>query len=428
MPINSYNFISSLKLYHIILYVCIINYVYCLNIQKPYSKLRKLFIPEYCHVNSLKLIDNYNSGDLSKLDEDIKDYPNKDSKYIKSLFDIANNLVYQDIEELYEEGETFDKEKDLKKNTKIYLSQFKLLFIFFIISIIGWIFCLFCTYCNWCCCCCCKKECCTSPFFIVNLIIYILIISISIYALFQLPDYTNHSLCLYKIFLGTFIYGEGKETEMRWKGLENIIDNFKYIKSLISKMKDDNKERMLNISINSIENEKDEFFKKLKFIHRNFFNNDEMTPLEGYFIDYPDNSNYYVEHLSKLYLRKRYILDLLPLFGRYHSINDSFSGLLSVWNDEFSDNYKEAKASMDKVKTSFKNIVEKKYLSNSINKINDLKKPMEIIYENREKTIKDKLEKIIYIGRFITIFLLFFITLFECINLFYIYYVMHKLL
>lgn len=173
-------------------------------------------------------------------------------------------------------------------------------------------------------------------------------------------------------------------------------------------MKDDNKERRLNISINNFELERKEFFQKLKYIQRNFFKNDEMTPLEGYFIDYPNNSNYYVEeHLSKLYLRKRYILDLIPLFGRYHSINDSFSGLLSVWNNEFSDYYKGAKASMDKVKISFKNIVEKNYVLNSIKKINDFKQPLEIIYENRLKTIRDKLEKIIFIGRsFTAIFLL----------------------
>ena len=102
--------------------------------------------------------------------------------------------------------------------------------IFFIISIFGWIFCLWCTYNNYCCCCCCKKEICTTPFFIINLIIYILIISTSVYALSQLPDFNNNTLCAYIKFLGTFIYGEEKETEIRWQGLEKIIDNFKYIK------------------------------------------------------------------------------------------------------------------------------------------------------------------------------------------------------
>ena len=59
-------------------------------------------------------------------------------------------------------------------------------------------------------------------------------------------------------------------------------------------------------------------------------------------------------------------------------------------NDEFSDNYKGAKASMDKVNSSFKNIFKKYYISNFVNKLNDLKQHLKIIYNNRLKSFKDK--------------------------------------
>ena len=93
----------------------------------------KLIRATGCFTASQELIDYYSSGDLSKidLDEDIKNYFNKDSKYIKSLINIENNLVYRDIEELFydeeKEGEIFDKEKDIKKNIKIYLSHFEII-------------------------------------------------------------------------------------------------------------------------------------------------------------------------------------------------------------------------------------------------------------------------------------------------------------
>lgn len=130
MAKSSFNYIFKLKLYHIILLCWIINSLFCLNIQKSYSKLRKLIRATGCFTASQELIDYYSYGDLSKidLDEDIKNYFNKDSKYIKSLINIENNLVYRDIEELFydeeKEGEIFDKEKDIKKNIKIYLSHF----------------------------------------------------------------------------------------------------------------------------------------------------------------------------------------------------------------------------------------------------------------------------------------------------------------
>ena len=80
-------------------------------------------------------------------------------------------------------------------------------------------------------------------------------------------------------------------------------------------------------------------------------------------------------------------IDLLPLFGKYHTENESFSGYISLWNEELNINNNGANNSMYKIQKSVKNIVEnKRYnilyeISNGITKLNDLRDSMEEMYK-----------------------------------------------
>ena len=119
---NSCDFISKIKIYHIILLGYVLDSFYCLNISISNSKLRKLDTTLGCKFASEELLDYYRNGNLSEIDltDDLLDYPNKNSDYIKTLIGIENNLFYRDIEEINDEedGENFDKENELKESIK----------------------------------------------------------------------------------------------------------------------------------------------------------------------------------------------------------------------------------------------------------------------------------------------------------------------
>ena len=57
-------------------------------------------------------------------------------------------------------------------------------------------------------------------------------------------------------------------------------------------MKNDNDIIKLNNYIDNFDIKRNIFFRKLKDIHKNFFENDENTPLEGYYINYPSSEDY----------------------------------------------------------------------------------------------------------------------------------------
>ena len=329
--------------------------------------MRKLDTTLGCQYASEDLLNYYKTGDLSEIDltDDLLESPNKDSDYIKTLIKIADDIFYKDIEKINDEKgkENFDKKEDLNNIIKKYLIHFKLFIFFLIISIlciIGWIIC-FIYICFDCCCCnyCIKesiKESCIRTFLKNSLFLYFIIVFISILANFgnyffgEYYDIQKNIQCAYSSFLKTFIFGEQKESELNWKGIDKAMDIFSKINYKIKSLNDNNKEKILEKSLTDMELKRNNFFQKLINIHKNFYEKDGITPLKEYIIDYQDNNNYYIEkNLSKFYLRKKYILDLIPLFGRYHFNNASFNGLLSILNDEFSNNYNGAKASMDKV-------------------------------------------------------------------------------
>ena len=237
--------------------------------------------------------------------------------------------------------------------------------------------------------------------------------------------------CSYMSLLDSLIYGEKKVSYPKWIGFDKTIDIYKNLDYSITHIKYDDAININNY-MDNLDNEKNIFDQELKNIHKKFYENDEITPLQGFFVDYPDNNNYFVEDsLTKLYLRKKYILDLIPLFGRYHKENESFSGLISVWNLEFSENYKRIKETIDNIKMSFDKMTEKNYanfsneIGNDINKLNDLKKPLEIIYKNRKESsmkFDNKIIRLAYKIATVDFILLFSLSIFMPFMLIMLYF------
>ena len=261
----------------------------------------------------------------------------------------------------------------------------------------------------------CRKKGCLIPCYIINFILYAFIISFTIYGLIKFIKADNgfiHTQCSYFNFFLYFISGDEKETEPKLIGIENTNNILSGLNFSLTYIKNNNNDVDLYTYVNKLEIEKNNFFEKLKNIHKKFLKNDEMTPIEGYLVDYQENNIHYVEGKSSvLYLRKKYILDLIPLFGRYHSENESFSGLISFWNKEFSVNYKGAKNSINKTIMISQKILNNNYfnitdeIDYNINKLDDLKGPLEIIYNNLIKSFESNKDNLYYTGYMILIIL-----------------------
>ena len=137
------------------------------------------------------------------------------------------------------------------------------------------------------------------------------------------------------------------------------------------------------------EKEKDNFLSKLKKETKKFYKKDEITPLEGYSIEYPDNNEYYIENDNiKFYLRNKYVLDLLNIFGYYEKEYNYFKGLISTWNEELTKNYHKAKDSMDQIQTSLGNILS----NHGKNRINELSKNFDDLGITIEQLYKKRLK------------------------------------
>jgi hypothetical protein len=142
---------------------------------------------QICSKASKELRDYYQTSDITEIDKDNdQELPETDKDYINTLIDIANNIISDEIDE---EEETSEEDGELNKSIKKYSSRIWPMLAFLIISficIVGWIICWIHYCCNCCFCCCCKKKACLIPFYIINLILYIAIISICIYGFTQL--------------------------------------------------------------------------------------------------------------------------------------------------------------------------------------------------------------------------------------------------
>ena len=373
--------------------------------EKQYNDSEK-----FCSRASKELNNYYSTGDLSKLDLDditINQYneiKNSDN-YNKAIEILEKYNIYKiDYEKEYQNNNN-NNNNDNDDYNSIYSElkntiSFSLVISF--ISAVGYIFCLFNACCKCCFCCrCCKEYNCIKPCFIIFYFSFIIIILTSIFSFFVFSKIEKgfvNTECSYLKFYENILYGEKKQTNIKWigvSGVKNILNNLYFI---VNNM--DYNSRLIYY-LNNINKEKDYFFTKLKNVHKNFYEKDEITPLEGYCINYPDNDIYYIkDDETKYYLRKQYVLDIVPLFGKYHIENESFSGYISYWNDEFEINNNGANASMNKIQKSVKNIVANKMhnflyeLKDGISKLINLENSLEVMYKNRTKSLNNFDKKI----------------------------------
>jgi len=350
---------------------------------------------KFCSSASNELKKYYTTGDSSKLDLDditineYHEYKNYDN--YKKVEDIIQKY---DIYKVNEEQEYQNNNDYNNIYSELYITISFCLVISFISSIL-YILCLFNACCK-CCFCCgrCKENNCINPCFVLfyfSIIIIILTSLFNIIIFIKISKGFVNTECSYLKFYENILYGEKKQTNIKWIGIEGVTNILKNLFFIVNNM---NYNSRLISYMDNIYEEKIYFFIKLKNVHKIFYEKDEITPLEEYSINYPDNDIYYIKNdETKYYLRKKYVLDLLPLFGKYHTENESFSGYISLWNEELNINNNGANNSMYKIQKSVKNIVEnKRYnilyeISNGITKLNDLRNSMEEMYKNRTKSL-----------------------------------------
>lgn len=346
----------------------------------------------------------YKTGDLSQMDlaKNLIDSPDVDESYIETLISLAENKLYKDSH--YSNG------NNSELNIKELEFHFKLAILFLFIAVIC-LLCWFICCCNACCdccccrCCCCKKpcSCCLNGCFVYTYIFYLAIIGICIFNYFKLNKVTEgiyDTQCSYLYQYESILYGEKKEEMPKWGGIDENIKILNKIKYILNEKK--NNENKLYDSCSyyksSFIEEKKNFLNILKNVHKNFYQEDEITPLDGYSINYPIDKHYFFQNDdTELYLRNKYVLDLVPIFGKFHSNNDSFSGYISLWNEEFTQNDIAASDAMNKYHDNLENMLSYNYydkIENGIDKLEKLKIPLENIYKKRVKILNKFHEKI----------------------------------
>ena len=450
MGIKNYHIQKQSLLFYIILYFLFLSHLNTINTSKSgnHNLLNSLFSKrkldellqstnnnekiyesdQICSSISEELMHYYSTGDLLKLDLDKNLLDSTGST--ETLASFAENKIYKDS--YYSYDTEYGK---LTIDIQEILSHFKCVILFLIISIISFI-CWFVCCCNACCncccckCCCCKQQCC----FITILILYLIVIAICIYGYINIKNTIEgiyDTQCSYLYFFESILYGEKKEAKPKWVGIEeikNILNNLK--NKLYYIINNDNYLSNLNQYKYAFDLEKSNFFLLIKNVHKKFYKKDEITPKDGYCIDYPDSNEYFFQNnIKTLYLKNKYILDIIPLFGKYHTNNQSFSGYISLWNKEFSENNAGASNAMDNFRINLENLILSGYyfneLDNGIKKLDNLKTPLENIYKKRMKSL-NKFNKIFGNKIEIILWIIFGVLLSSSLSLYILLFLFYK--
>ena len=255
---------------------------------------------QICSSISEELKQYYSTGDLSQLDLDKNIISSND--ITETLISFAQNNIYKDSYSLY--GTGYEK---TEINIQEILFLFKYVILFLIISFISlvlwFVFCCN-VCCNCCCCkCCCyKQSCCIKPCFIFISTFYLLIIAICVFSIININKTIEgiyDTQCSYLYFFESILYGEKKETKPKWVGIyesKNILNNLKDKLSYL------NENSYLISDLfeykSKFDMEKNNFFLKLKNVHKKFYKTDEITPQDGYTIDYPNTNEHFFQNSS----------------------------------------------------------------------------------------------------------------------------------
>ena len=443
---------SKLKSYHIILLGCLLGFLLVLNSNRVneeklriyQNKKEKAFfnrlifqrklqgIPDpptlveeeeeitetqaVCLHASNELQDYYNTSDLSKIDLDdgaIK-CEDKDKDYMKALIGIVESLIGGDGDDEDDDDPINGGRRNLRnllepeteENIKKYINRVLPLLIFTalsILSLVGWIVCCFCNCCNCCCCCCCKKTGCKIPCLLFTYIFYAGVIGVCIYGITQ----TNkifvglaNTECSLLQFFDTILFGENKDTSPKWIGVEGVTRILDGLNEQIQEMSGDNLQLELDDRMDNIEEQRDIFLPQLKNIYTKFYDSPEDTiPKEGFYIEYTADDDKYMEVNSvRAELRGKYVLDLIPMFGKYDVEKDNFTGLNAIWHFEISEIDRRAGDAMEQARGSFSSMLGENLgkiedgLALGKDKLADIQKPLDNVYNKISKTLYDASE------------------------------------
>ena len=417
MKKQSNNFFLKLKFYLFILFILLSGYFLVINgIKKEKNTIFKKithkriltdltdeFLEEsnyiyeanqICSSISHKLEQYYKTGNLEiDIDDITIECPDKDKDYMKALISIVDNILLKidnsENNNIFNnntyENFYFD---DIDKNKKIYLNRVVSFIIFGVISlisVIGWAGCIVFSYCEQFHCSCIKNEFCEVPFCLFLFIPSLLIFCLCIYGLVLTNEISNglsDAQCSFLKFFEITLYGEEKKQSQTWLGIKGTYNMLKNIDEQIDKLKYANIDSKFDDFKEKVEIKSNKFFFELKNVHKKLYKEDEITPLEGYSIDY-SNSTYFIENIqkdiiTKSYLNGKYVLDIVSLFGKYNVENNTFNGLISLWNEEIYEIEEKAKNISNNVQISFQNILIKnlaqikKELEIGQNKLKDL--------------------------------------------------------
>ena len=436
--------ISKLKSYHIILLGCLLGAFLVLNsnsvneeklkIQKNiedqafFNRIiskRKLAengysseTEEVCSLASEELQEYYNTSDLSKIDLDngaIK-CEDKDKDYMKALINIVKSLIEGDDEDDNEGGNPINDvsgypegglrnllDSETTENIKTYGSRIFPLLVFAVLSllcIIGWVICCFCTCCKCCCCCCCKKPECKIPCFIFTYIFYACAMAVCLYGVTQTNKIftgLSNTECSFLKFFEQILKGETKEERPKWIGIEGVSNILTNLHNEITEMSDAHLEQELDIYMEEITEQRDNFLPRLKTVHNQFYEDEEAKfPKEGYYIEYQSSDNKYIENNGqKIKLEGKYVLDLVPLFGKYDEEHNNFTGLNALWNLEISEIDQRAGGAMEEARDSFVSMLGdnlgkiEEGLSTGSEKLNKLRRPFDNVYNKISGALYD---------------------------------------
>ena len=450
---------SKLKLYHIILLGCLLGSILVLNshlvneekIRLKQNKKEEAFFNKIiskrllqensltakgnddgeelfteaeivCSRSSKELQEYYNTSDLSKIDLDeggIK-CEDKDEDYIKALIQIVQSLIDGDGEEENddENNHIINENANVKGNLRNLLDSeteeniktygmriFPLLVfaVFSILSFFGWIICCFCNCCNCCCCCCCKKAGCKIPCLIFTYFFYICVIAVCIYGVTQTNKIftgLSNTECSFMQFFDQILTGEPKETKPKWIGIEGVSNILNNLHKQIKEMSEAHLEEELDIYMDDITEQRDNFLPRLKTVHKNFYEDDEATiPKEGYYIEYDSSDNKFIEVDSqRVNLVGKYVLDLVTLFGKYDEEKNEFTGLNAIWNYEIAEIDEKAGSALEEARDSFVSMLGENLgkiedgLSMGSEKLDKLRKPFNNVYDKISGVLYDASE------------------------------------
>ena len=436
MTDNKKNFISKLNSIYIVVLGCLLGFILIsnsdyVNKQKSSIKLnqekanlfnriiskRKLeenpaesdeeYIyetDEVCSHASDELQKYYQTGVLSDIDLDngsIK-CEEKDKEYMQALINIFKSLVDGDSSDTPNGGRrnlrnllSDDGKENITKYLNLRILPMLVFLVISVLSIIGWIICCFCCCCNCCCCCCCKKPGCKIPCFIFSYIFYALVVACSIYGLTQASKIfvgLADTECSLLQFFDQILYGEKKEIKPKWIGVEGVSDILEKMDIEIDGMLRDQLSLNLDQCMRDIDDTKKDFMDALKDAHKEFYKPGSSEPLDKYSIEFHGQDLYYPSNNA---LDGKYVLDLIPLFGKYESNEFEPNTLVSFWNEEITNIDTDAGQVLNNVKTSFNNILTtnlekiRSAITKGQDQLSKLRKPFDSVYNDITEILYD---------------------------------------